>query len=249
MLTSSSAIAISEPEYSPVHIFLLTCFRWLYTPRGSAIFHVPKRNQHLIRTTYPTSHGFRPVVSPDPSAPIRNPLPPDGKSAFVSLFQFVATTDNAPYYCVPEALHFRRKVCGGEEKIYKYIRDIAQHGADRIAVVLGTSVMDDGKYWEQGQGGLRDCALANIQLPLPIDGEGGVSKQEVDQARNWIEWQLIEKYHTFACIFEYKQKLWSRVSGQIYLDLSDFEWLGGVLQELCTAVKAGEHRKQRTSRL
>src|SRR6059058_1238395 len=100
MLTSSSATATSEHNFLWLSIILLTFSRWLYTPRGCAIFHVPKRNQHLIRTTYPTSHGFRTITSPDPSAPIRNPLPPDGKSPFVSLFQFVATADNTPYYCV-----------------------------------------------------------------------------------------------------------------------------------------------------
>jgi selenocysteine lyase/cysteine desulfurase len=225
---------------------LLTCSRWLYTPRGCAVFHVPQRNQHLIRTTYPTSHGFQPVVNIDPSAPIRNPLPPDGKSAFVSLFQFVATTDNAPYYCVPEALHFRRVVCGGEEKIYTYIRDIAQHGAERIAAVLGTDIMDDGAEWENGGGGLRDCAMANIRLPLSIDG---VDQEEVDQARNWMEMQLADKYQTFACIYEYKGRLWARVSGQVYLELDDFEWLGGVLKRLCMAVKTGGHLQQLRSRL
>jgi hypothetical protein len=174
-------------------------------------------------------------MSPDPSVPIRNPLPPDGKSPFVSLFQFVATADNTPYYCVPEALRFRREVCGGEVKICNYIRDIAQLGADRVAAVLGTSVMEDGMDWRKGQGGLRDCALANIELPLPIDVAG--------------ELQLIEKYNGFACIYDYKGKLWARVSGQIYLELSDFEWLGGVLQELCTAVRAGEHRAKLRSHL
>ena len=58
-------------------------------------------------------------------------------------------------------MHFRREVCNGEEKIYNYIRDIAQHGADRIAAILGTNVMDDGADW-QSTGGVRDCALANI---------------------------------------------------------------------------------------
>jgi selenocysteine lyase/cysteine desulfurase len=229
--------------------FCLLGFRWLYTPRGCAVFHVPERNQQFIRTTYPTSHGFRPVVSPDPSATIRNPLPPDGKSAFVSLFQFVATTDNAPYYCVPDALRFRREVCGGEEKIYKYIRDMAQLGADRIAAMLGTSVMDDGKDWRKGQGGLRDCAMANIQLPLNVGDEGTVIEEEVYEVRNWMGLQLIEKYNTFVPIYDYKGKLWARVSGQVYLELSDFEWLGQVLQELCTAVKAGEYGQRFRSRL
>ena len=103
--------------------------------------------------------------------------------------------------------------------------------------------------WRKGQGGLRDCAFANIELPLPIDVGGGISTQEVDEIRNWMELQLIEKYNGFACIYDYKGKFWARVSGQIYLELSDFEWLGGVLQELCTAVKAGEHRAKLRSHL
>lgn len=151
--------------------------------------------------------------------------------------------DTTPYHCVPEALRFRQEVCGGEEKIRNYIRDIAQNGADRIAAMLETSVMDDGGEWAKGQGGLRDCALANIQLPLPIGGEEGFGKEDMDEVQNWMELQLIQKYDTFACVFEYAGKLWARVSGQVYLDLSDFEWLGGALRELCKAAKAGEHRK------
>ena len=166
----------------------------------------------------------------------------------MSLFQFVATTDNAPYYCVPEALHFRREICDGEDNIYHYIRDMAQDGADRIANIMGTSVMDDGKDWRTGQGGLRNCAMANILLPLSID-EGRISQQAVDEVRNWMELQLIERYNGFACIYDYQGQLWARVSGQVYLELSDFDWLGGVLQELCTAVESGEPREKMRSRL
>ncbi len=151
------------------------------------MFHVPKRNQHLIRTTYPTSHGFRPPDSA--TSRFRNPVPPSEKSEFVNLFQFVATTDNSPYYCVPAAINFRQNLCGGEEAIYNYIRDIAQRGADLLAMLLGTEVMDDldaghglrtmGSYEATDRrdggrtgwsGGLRDCAMANILLPITIVG-------------------------------------------------------------------------------
>lgn len=40
--------------------------------------------------------------------------PGNGKSAFESLFEFVATSDDTPYLCIPAALHFRAEVCGGE---------------------------------------------------------------------------------------------------------------------------------------
>ena len=177
------------------------CRRWLYTPRGCAVLHIPPRNHHLIRTTFPTSHGF----TPNPKHPstnehftsIRNvfqaiQVP---TNQFQNLFQYGPTTDNSPYYCVPAALKFRNDILGGEEAIYTYIRDVAQRGADLLAMILGTEVMDDLDPGEglkamgsvegqvagrdasgtssRWQGGLRDCAMANVLLPLTIiDGDG-----------------------------------------------------------------------------
>jgi len=276
---------------------------------------------------------------PQSASSIRNPLPPTDKSAFINLFQFVATADNAPYYCVPAALNFRQNLCGGEEAIYNYIRDIAQRGADLLAMLLGTEVMDDldagyglrtmGSYEasdkrEGGRigwsGGLRDCAMANVLLPVTIVGgrsrgsismgpggsgsAGGLSPalrhssygfpsasvsnasqfrspsassagmlgeplapwrsnsplstptlspagptvvQESDVPTHvaWMEKTLVDEFNTFVAIFEYDGKLWTRISGQIYLELKDFEWLGGVLKGLCDRVRMGESLRGR----
>lgn len=286
------------------------------------MLHVPKRNQHLIRTTYPTSHGY---VPPDSSSSIRNPLPPTEKSPFVNLFQFVATADNSAYYCVPAALNFRQNLCGGEEAIYNYIRDVAQRGGDLLAMLLGTEVMDDldagfglktmGSYEasdrrEHGRhgwsGGLRDCAMSNVLLPVTIVGAttrgsismgpggsgsaGGLSPAlrqssygfpsaaatarlpsggslleptprstsplnspslnsagpiviqhaDVQQHCDWMQKTLVDEFNTFVAIYPYDGKLWTRISGQIYLELKDFEWLGGVLKGLLERVRAGE---------
>ncbi len=166
----------------------------------------------------------------------------------MSLFQFVATVDSSPYYCVPAAIKFREEVCGGEQKIYEYSRDMAQEGADRIAAMLGTEVMDDGVDWRKGNGGLRDCALATLRLPLKV-GDGGatgeISLVEVSRAALWIESTLVDHYETFAAIFEYKGKMWCRLSGQAYLEPGDFEWLGNILKELCQKVEAGAYRRSK----
>lgn len=323
--------------------FTSNCHKWMYTPRGCALLHVPQRNQHLIRTSYPTSHGFKPR---DPSN-IKNPLPPSAKSDFVELFQWVATSDSSPYYCVPAALNFRQNLCpGGEEAIYNYIKRVAQRGADLLAMELGTEVMDDidegrglktmGSYEANDRrdasvgyvGGLRDCAMANVLLPIHIEGAksvgsiaggpggagsagglsplhgqgrkgsygfssaktysaaecepvatgleppgapwmnsemssspagspagsplgspalsstgGGAVVIKQDDVRTHLEWMmktLVNEFRTHVPLFEYNGKIWVRVSGQIYLELRDFEWLGSVLKALCERVRMGE---------
>jgi hypothetical protein len=258
------------------------------------------------------------------------------KSDFVNLFQFVATTDNTPYYCVPAALNFRQNICGGEEAIYNYIRDIAQRGADLLAMLLGTEVMDDmdsgyglrtmGSYEASDKrdggrigwsGGIRDCAMANVLLPItivdghsrgsismgpggagsagglspalrtpssgfagpglasqlrsPSTGSGGlllgepvrsssplsiggsisagptiIQAAEVPIHVDWMQKTLVDEFNTFVAIYEYDGKLWTRISGQIYLELKDFEWLGGVLKSLCERVKSGESLRGRS---
>lgn len=264
---------------------------------------------------------------PGSTSRFRNPLPPTDKSDFVNLFQFVATADSSPYYCVPAALNFRQNLCGGEEAIYNYIRDIAQRGADLLAMVLGTEVMDDldagyglktmGSYEATDRrdggrtgwsGGLRDCAMANVLLPITIVGAsargsismgpggagsaGGLSpalrqnsygfpnpgnpqslrtpspsgllgepnisrsplnspgalsagptvvlEADVPTHVAWMEKTLVNEFNTFVAIYEYDARLWTRISGQIYLELKDFEWLGEVLKGLCERVRAGE---------
>lgn len=284
--------------------FTSNCHKWLYAPRGCALLHVPKRNQHLIRTTYPTSHGYVPTSS----ANVRTVLPQTDKSPFIYLFQYVATLDNTAYYCIPAAINFRQNLCGGEEQIYEYIRDNAQRGADMIAMLLGTEVMDDldpglglkamGSYeGSTGQeqisrkwaGGLRDCAMANVLLPITIlgaerngsvrlgpggAGSGGglspgiynkrmsiggyssslmmppssangletitIQKEEIMTVVNWMQETLINEFNTFVAIFEYNGQIWMRISGQIYLELKDWEWIGGVLKHLCDRVGNGE---------
>ena len=296
--------------------FVSNCHKWLYTPRGCALLHVPKRNQHLIRTTYPTSWGY----VPRDGTKTREVLPPADKSEFVKLFQLVATADNTSFYCIPAALNFRQNICGGEEAIYNYIRENAQRGADMIAMLLGTEVMDDldqgsglkamGSYEAStGQeqvsrrwaGGLRDCAMANIVLPITIlgaerngsvrlgpggAGSGGglspglsigkrpslggkrlslglgahsiseaphstsgieattVKLEEVPQVINWIQETLISELNTFLPIFEYHGQIYTRISGQIYLELKDWEWLGEKLRDLCERVGTGEFTRK-----
>ncbi|KAL3474936.1 aminotransferase family protein [Aspergillus californicus] len=202
-----------------VDFFTSNCHKWLLTPRSCAVLYVHRRNQHMIRTSLPTSWGYIPPSNmTDGREPLPTVLPPTSKSPFISLFEFVGTTDYTACACVPDALQFRERVCGGEEKIYEYLESLAKEAGDIVADKLGTEV---------------------LRLPVKItryrngegNGKGLVHKADVPSLTRWIERQLIE-VRTFVPVFPHGEWLWTRLSAQIYLEKSDFEWLGEVLKEI-----------------
>jgi hypothetical protein len=77
-----------------------------------------------------------------------------------------------------------------------------------------------------------------------------VAMADVQAHIEWMEKTLAYEFNTFVAIYEYNGKLWTRICGQIYLELRDFEWLGGVLIALCERVRVGESlRPEDTDRL
>ena len=199
--------------------------RWLYTPRGCAVFYVPFRNQHLIRTSIPTSHGYQ---APIPS-----------KSPFVSIFEFVATIDYTPYLCISDALKFRQEVCGGEEVIRNYCKTLAFEGGQIVADILGTFTMDNRTHT------ITDCCFTNVLLPLkfPTNATSEVAdftKEEAEAVQKWLNITAVREFDTYLQIALYGGAMWVRLSGQVYLELADFEWVGWRLKKLCERARAGE---------
>jgi hercynylcysteine S-oxide lyase len=142
--------------------FVSNCHKWLLVPRGCAVFYVPQRNQHLIRSTVPTSHGYVPLPG---SAPRTNPLPASAKSVFVNAFEYIGTLDNSPYLCVKDALEYRERILGGEVKIQQYMCSLAARGGAVISKKLGTWVLAH----EHGErSSHKHCAMVNIAMPLVV---------------------------------------------------------------------------------
>lgn len=94
----------------------------------------------------------------------KNPLPASepGKSAFVAAFEYVGTLDNSPYLCVAEAIEWRKRVLGGEERIREYMWTLAKAGGEEVARRLGTWVM------QNEEGTLTNCPMVNVALPLVV---------------------------------------------------------------------------------
>ncbi|PGH28457.1 hypothetical protein GX50_08809 [[Emmonsia] crescens] len=239
----------SMPPLSYTNTPLILLTRWLYVPRGCAVFHVPMRNQPLIRTTLPTSHGFVPN-----NMEIALPIPKMvNKSAFEFQFEFVATSDDSPYYCIPAAIKFREEVCGGEEKIMSYCQQLAHEGGNVVAEILGTEVMSEAGVDPKvvGASKIRQCAFSNIRLPLAVDDGSGrhvehespytiISRNDAMAVAKWIHQKFIFEYNSAGPTFPHGGWMWVRLSGQIYLELEDFRWAGNALKELVERVGKGE---------
>ncbi|RBA10028.1 Hercynylcysteine sulfoxide lyase [Fusarium proliferatum] len=224
-------ISAADPDF-----FVSNCHKWLHVPRGCAVFYVPQRNQALIQTTLATSHGYVPKL-----VKRITPLPPSSKSPFVINFEFVGTLDNSPYLCVKDAIKWREEVLGGEDAILEYIWDLNKKGSELVAKKLGTT------YMENSTGTLRNCGMANIALPVWTaegkEGEVVISAEETQTAFQWILNTLIGDYKTFVALFLHGGRFWIRTSAQVYLEIGDYEWLGGVLKEVCERVGKKEYLK------
>jgi selenocysteine lyase/cysteine desulfurase len=201
------------------------------------VLHVPLRNQSLIRSTLPTSHGYVPMTG----AP-NNPLPASAvpKSAFVVNFEFVGTIDNAPYLCIPAAIQWRESI-GGEEAIRDYCWALANEGTKKVANMLGTKVLDNST------GTLTRCCMGNVQLPLEsakleeMGSQAGIERDKIGTlVRDWISRALVDDYDTFMAAMWYGGAWWIRLSAQVYLDLDDFAWAGCVLIQVSERVAKGE---------
>jgi len=209
--------------------FTSNAHKWFFVPRGCAVLYVPERNQPLIRSSLPTSHGF---VSKSGGA-FRNPLPPSSKSEYVNNFEFVGTIDNTNYLVIPEAIKFRKNVCGGEVAILEYCSNLAKEGGKAVAQILGTSVMDNSTETLT-----KGCCVVNVLLPLEINPSKVLGKNCIDPrngmvATEWMQEALIADFSTFIPIYFFQGKWWTRLSAQIYLELADFEWAGAALKKIC----------------
>lgn len=94
---------------------------------------------------------------------------------------------------------------------------------------------------------LTQCAFANIRLPIafrnnPVEGDGqkGFEVEDAGKIGKWLNLKGVREHDTYLQIGWHGGHLWVRLSGQVYLEKADFEWVGGVLDGLCGRIIGGE---------
>ncbi|KAF9693386.1 hypothetical protein EKO04_008879 [Ascochyta lentis] len=220
--------------------FVSNCHKWLHVPRGCAVLYVPLRNQHLIRSTLPTSWGFKSLDSVPNTVNPKGTFGGDVESEFVGNFEFVGTIDSSPYLCIPRALEWRKEL-GGEKAIIEYCTALAQNAGNLLAKSLGTEVMDNKTKT------LSQCCMTMVRLPIDVEkaqqaGEAaGLGKEQVGrEVIIWLLRKMRDDYNTFLQTMFYGGAWWARLSAQVYLELSDIESAAPLLKELCERADKGE---------
>ncbi|KAF8159185.1 pyridoxal phosphate-dependent transferase [Crassisporium funariophilum] len=195
-------------EESKPDFFVSNCHKWLSSKRACALLYVPERNQHIIKTSLPTSHTYiRPADRVKPN--------------FVEQFEWNGTIDFTPYLTVADAIEFRQWL-GGEHKINAYCHDLALKGGRRLAEVLGTRVIDpDGDL---------TVNMVNVELPIP-----GSIKWTAAIDASMKQKMLVER-KAYSAHFYHNGAWWTRCSAQVWNNVEDFENIGIKWREVCAEI-------------
>ncbi|KFY88094.1 hypothetical protein V500_06556 [Pseudogymnoascus sp. VKM F-4518 (FW-2643)] len=160
-----------------------------------------------------------------------------GDKVFGELFKKVSTVDPKPYVCVEEALKFRELTCGGEAAIREYCEHIAQAGGKRMAEIM--VVTEGPASYDTRVGPAQEQDVASSQANNKISY---IRETDATEIVKWMTERSIKDYETMIPVKFYGGEIWCRISGQIYLELQDFEWAAYRLEEMCKRVSNGEFK-------
>ncbi|EAU87175.1 lolT-1 [Coprinopsis cinerea okayama7 len=184
-----------------------SCHKWLYVKRPCAVLYVPFRNQHIIKTAFPTNSAW--LSSPNKKTGVN----------FVEQFTWNETIDYTQYLTAVNALAFR-KWLGGERVINTYCHQLAMEGGKLLAKILGTTVL--------GCDGDRAVNMTNVRLPFPGD-----VPWTWDLDRMFKQKMIVDR-RIYSVVYNHNGSWWTRCSVQVFNELRDFELLGRAWLEVCS---------------
>ncbi len=130
---------------------------------------------------------------------------------FSTEFDWVGTRDHSPWLAITAALDLRQEL--GEAWIQDHNRDLAWQGAELLA-----------QAWDCAISVPRERACSIITLPAPVELEPTWEAAEALQDRLWRD------HRVMVPAFPIHDRLWVRISAQVYNGLDDYARLAEVLQ-------------------
>lgn len=181
----------------------------------------------------PTSHYYiNPLAAPQDKGV--DLIATDAPSNFVAVWEFSGTVDLSNFCSLSAALDYRRWL-GGEDKIRAYTSDLAHKGGTILCKELGSGSkvmnLDDG----QADRSLT-ASMVNVLVPVnysKVDTGAFPTKAHISAH---LQSELSSRLPTFVPFYVHDEAIWIRVSAQVWLEESDFEWVGKGLSQLLASL-------------
>lgn len=196
-----------KPDY-----FLSNLHKWLYVPRGSAVLYVDPKHFRTIQTA-PISRSFVPASKALNAEEVSNLL--------VQKFLLTGTSIFALLSAIESAFTFRKEVCGGEEKIWNYCHGLALEVGEKLLKKWGTSVLENAER-------TLTTTMVNIALPDTVL-TGEEFTKNVDEINVKVLDQMMLDDKTYVPLVALGNKVYCRLSAQIYNEYSDYEQATDIL--------------------
>jgi selenocysteine lyase/cysteine desulfurase len=179
------------------------CHKWLFAPKGVAFLWTAPERQ-AYECLQPT------VVSST------------GWRGYTERYSYTGTRDYTAFATLPAALHFCEDL-GGFHAIYEYNHSLLAQGAALCVAAWGTSLLVPMEL----------CAfMTNVVLPTSNDQETQELQRILDEEYNVyiVTGKVPVTNNTDG---SQREVYFTRLSAQVYLELSDFQRLSGLVVEIC----------------
>ena len=204
-LLESISLSRVQPDF-----FVSNIHKWFFAPAPAALLYVAPQHHRAVHT-FPISHTY----IPNDGSKIPDSLE---ETLLEDKFGFIGTADYSNYVVTQKAAEFRREVCGGENAITTYCYDLAKKAADHFAKEFNGEILVGG-----GKDDPLDIQTSMVNVFLPLVEDFGVPEDDLMEAVNEIQVNLLQKYNVFIPFTVYKGRPLIRLSAQIYVDMQDFE--------------------------
>lgn len=198
-----SAVA---PDY-----YVSNLHKWLSLPRGLAVLYVDPKHFRTIQTL-PISHSYL-----DPDAELSAEQLED---LLLNKFEFTGSKTTGRVACVDTAIKFRNEVCGGEDAIREYCFDLAKQVGELVEKSWpGSSVIENKE-------GTLGSAMVTAFIPIENYSKLFDASKPADVApliKFLAEYQ-IKQFRTYTPFAAHAGKIVIRYSGQVYNEISDYEY-------------------------
>ncbi|XBW38347.1 hypothetical protein QEN19_003937 [Hanseniaspora menglaensis] len=197
--------------------------KWVSVPKSCAIIYA-QEEWHTVLQSQPISWTYN--LTKDSIA--------SDESLLVERFSKVGTINYSVYCSIKSALKFRSEICGGEDNIRNYQKQLSSKASAAIKEIFNVSSNDkydhyESKLLENNAGTLTPVGMFCISYPINLSKYSRVYNKLIGSPleylaviRSLLEKSTIAKYKNYSPLVFHGNILYFRFSVQIFNELSDF---------------------------